>query len=698
MPRQTPQPLLAIAWPMPLLVVSITLVAALSAAQRSRAAEKVYASDQDDRPQAAVASDQEDLSSRPRKPLRAPPVESKPQPPPVRIRIGNETPIGSPDATELPPSPVDDEFDSSGDVAPRPQAGRQAPSPEQQPAAEEPTDDAPQTPEFDKPEAMILKGAQPGESTLAEVERDWGKPNAAITQDGIARQEFDLEPFEKATIFFKDNIVATIALDLREPFSAETVAQEMDLARFVAAPVADESGEVLGWAFPERGVLFRFADGAPGEVIKIILEPLTPEPFALRAELYLDSQVTAGLSDCQQALRLDPKHAQSLWLRARLLTSVGQAAAALESAQAAVESDPASQDYRMTLVRCLDQAGEYSAALDQARQLAARADIDQWTLAQAHMLLGDLLAGQARNYREASEHHTQAIKLAQPFLNDKRKAISRQVRQLLVEAHLAMAYDVAWGNWKGKESVVGKWLDKAATVAGSSQDDPAVKFRLASQALAALVGLQGEADPAAWGDTALASGLSMLATTDDALLRQQLEWQLGAALYDALQAHHLRGQHVEALRFGQLSLEHLQASLANDEPTPNQGYLLGRVSFRMGVIHAVHDKDHRQALVWFDKALPFVNQSLQSPTCDIGRAGETLVSMAVSYWEVGERQAALRLSEQGLQMIEQAVRDGQLDDNALHVPQSNLAFMQRAMGPGQPAQETARQGGKIRQR
>ncbi len=197
------------------------------------------------------------------------------------------------------------------------------------------------------------------------------------------------------------------------------------------------------------------------------------------------------------------------------------------------------------------------------------------------------------------------------------------------------------------------------------------------------------------------SGAPTEATTDDADLRQQLEWELGAALYDALQAHHLRGEHDQAIKYGELAMEHLEASLGDKEPTPSQGYLLGRVSFRMGVIHAVHDKDHRQALVCFEKALPFVNRSLQSPACDVGRAGETLVSMAVSYWEVGDRRAAVRLSEQGLQMIEQAVRDGQLESHSLHVPESNLAFMQRALGhgpEGEPAEATAQQKRSIRQR
>ena len=54
------------------------------------------------------------------------------------------------------------------------------------------------------------------------------------------------------------------------------------------------------------------------------------------------------------------------------------------------------------------------------------------------------------------------------------------------------------------------------------------------------------------------------------------------------------------------------------------------------------------------------------------RHGETFVSMAISCWEVNQHEEAVRLTKQGLDLMEQAANDGQLDKSALAVPYSNL--------------------------
>ena len=65
---------------------------------------------------------------------------------------------------------------------------------------------------------------------------------------------------------------------------------------------------------------------------------------------------------------------------------------------------------------------------------------------------------------------------------------------------------------------------------------------------------------------------------------------------------------------------------------------------------------------------------------DLGRYGETFVSMGVSYWEAGQRQKAVALSEKGIKWMERAVRQGTLDQSALSVPYNNLAVMHRKLG------------------
>ena len=79
------------------------------------------------------------------------------------------------------------------------------------------------------------------------------------------------------------------------------------------------------------------------------------------------------------------------------------------------------------------------------------------------------------------------------------------------------------------------------------------------------------------------------------------------------------------------------------------------------------------------------------------RHGEAFVGMGVSYWEAGQREKAVALTQKGVGWMEQAAKQGTLDRSALAVPYSNLAAMHRKLGAdnqadhlrgnGQPHQE-----------
>ncbi len=95
--------------------------------------------------------------------------------------------------------------------------------------------------------------------------------------------------------------------------------------------------------------------------------------------------------------------------------------------------------------------------------------------------------------------------------------------------------------------------------------------------------------------------------------------------------------------------------------SPSSAFLLGRLYFRLGTIHALGNHDHRTAVAWFDKAIPLLERpSPNELTADLGRHGETFVSMGVSYWEAGQREKAVALTEKGIKWMEQAVKQDTL--------------------------------------
>ncbi|HEX5447334.1 MAG TPA: tetratricopeptide repeat protein, partial [Pirellulales bacterium] len=103
--------------------------------------------------------------------------------------------------------------------------------------------------------------------------------------------------------------------------------------------------------------------------------------------------------------------------------------------------------------------------------------------------------------------------------------------------------------------------------------------------------------------------------------------------------------------------------------------------------YAVEIGDHAKAIEWFQTATPLLEKPVPATAVDAGIHGETFVSMAVSYWDQGNRREALRLTSQGLKLMEQAVADGVLESKALAVPYGNLASMHQDMGQFEEAQK-----------
>jgi len=105
----------------------------------------------------------------------------------------------------------------------------------------------------------------------------------------------------------------------------------------------------------------------------------------------------------------------------------------------------------------------------------------------------------------------------------------------------------------------------------------------------------------------------------------------------------------------------------------------------MGAVYAIHVKDPEKAVVWFERAVPLLERPIPAALADAGRHGESFVSMGVSYWATGNHDEALRLTRQGMKLMEQAVKDGTLDEAALRVPYTNLATMHRFLGDDEQA-------------
>ncbi len=541
-----------------------------------------------------------------------------------------------------------------------------------------------------KVETAAFNRITPGESTLADVEKAWGQPQRARKQGNSLLHLYAIKPFEQIEVAFRQGKVASIVVRLHQILPAKELAGQLELGHFRPVLVSSDLGEILGQVYPERGVLFSFtpsdtAGTATMNVAEIIIEPVNAESFILRAETNLDAEPALSLQDIEQALKLENGGAKAHWLHGRALAARGNLDKAVVSATRAVRFDPKNVQYRLARAQILGHIGRLNEAIQEAKRAIKMSEDRPQLKARALCLVGDLLAsGPVPNYNAAIEYHMRAVKTADSLTRDPHPAVRLIAKEVLVDAHLGAAHDIAWGNWKQKEKAVDRWLSRANRCADDLIENEAAteehRFRVATRALAACVGVRGGLDCTGWTNVAVRSGRKLLDGCRDPHRKAQLEWDLGMALYDALQVCQMREDQTGALKYGKQAVVYL--TMTDDgSRTATAGYLLGRLYFRLGAIHAVTDDNHDDAIVWFEKALPLLRRPIPEEAMpDLGRHGETFVSMGVSYWEAGQRDKALELTQTGVDLMQRAVRLGYLDESALSVPYNNLASMHRKIG------------------
>lgn len=552
-----------------------------------------------------------------------------------------------------------------------------------------------------------FNGILPGVSTMEDVRKVWGEPTARAEQDGDLLHLYEVGLFSRVETHFRDGKVVGIVVHLEKAYPAKLVAEHLQLHNVRPVLVSDPQGMVIGQAFPEKGVLFGFSSsGEVGKasmlVTQIVLDPVSAEPFVLRAETFLENDPESAEKDLRVALRLDPAHARAHWLLAKSYILLGSANSSLAAARQAVTLAPHEPQFRLTLAQILASMGEREAALRELQTVVAAAESRPHLKARAVCALGDLNANaEPPDYKRAVDYYTEAIKIAHPIASDAHPAYRLTAKEVLVDAHIGAARSIAWGPWEQKEIVVPRWLERAGTAADELAKEggsPLFRIRVAAAALNAAVGVPNGLDPQPWIARLEDAAPAALAEAGG-LRRLQIQWDIGVALYDAVQCFQIRGEHDLALQYGTEAAELLEGGQASRTLQQSDYYLMGRLYFRLGAIHAIAKEDHDSAVRFFDKAVPMLQKAAAGTTgLSAGRLGETFVSMGVSYWESNQAAKAMELTEQGIKLLEAAVQSGAMDAAALEVPQSNLKAMRRQArtssaadtSPGGPASPVPR--------
>ena len=304
------------------------------------------------------------------------------------------------------------------------------------------------------------------------------------------------------------------------------------------------------------------------------------------------------------------------------------------------------------------------------------------------------LSGKAADYRAAVEHFTESIRLAAPLLSKRSPAVQAATREVLLDAHLGTALAIAEGTWQQKSRVIPKWIVRGETVVkehqGGEPERQILELQLCRGALAVAAATTESIEPLPWVKRLLVLRDTINETISDPWRRRQIDWDVGQGLADAITAAQLRGDASDMLDNATLTAAYLERGAEHRELTDAERKQLGDLMFRIGILHSLQRGDHATAVTWFDRTIPLWNANERfERDGELGRLGESYVSMAISYWQVERREDALELGRRGVDLMVTAVDAGQLEERALAVAYGNLATMYAEQGDNDRARSYA---------
>jgi tetratricopeptide (TPR) repeat protein len=545
-------------------------------------------------------------------------------------------------------------------------------------------------------EPAKFNGIQPGTSTKKDVTAAWGAPVNTSKNGDTTVLTYQTDPFKSIDVLITEGKVSAIKIELQGTLPPKRLAKQLSLDKIDSAVVSDEKGIALGESYPERGVLFIFAPAdesnaganispAP-KVTHVVIQPLDANAFALRAESRLHGPYEQNIRDLEMALKLDSEMAQAHWLLADIYLATGQADKAESESAAALEVEPDNSAYQLRHAEALELVGRYDDAVREVRTVLDRGTTAPVVKAQAfHAMAALATLGEKSIASKAVSFDTKAIEIADSLATSKNVKERRAAKQVLIEAHLSIARAISHQEYKGKTEAISEWIGRASGLAEGaiSTDGGSLELRLlvARQALGALASMKPTKDPAAFVTEAQDTANALKQQYDDDLWQRRIKWELGEAYYHAVRIELVRNETSTALRYGQSAIENLADGAETRQAVHDSELLVGQLYFQIGAIYAVLKQDHKSAAQWYDKAVPLL--TAPQPVSDLltpQLEGEELVSMGVSYWQVGEKDRALDLTLNGATMTQQAVDRGVLPKSSLAVPYGNLATMYKQLG------------------
>ena len=321
-------------------------------------------------------------------------------------------------------------------------------------------------------EAPSLHGVTPGVTNMEEMDKAWGAAKEIRKQDDMTMRLYEVAGFPHVEASCRDGKVLSIVIRLEKDAPPDFVAQRLGMAKIEPVLISNELGELLGQAYPERGVLFLFEPG--GTVTKpsmkvnsIVLEPIAPSRSCCAGN---ESRRPSGRQPARsrrgrEASARERPGAVAALPRAGILRRIRQGGQRRDRG----DSSGAARDprYHATRAQARAQAGMLQEATEEAKQTIELAKQRPHVQARAFCLLGDVAASgpQARLQAGPGLSHAGREIGDAPLTGSEHPAVRIAAEEVALDAHMGAARHRLEQHATEKEKAVGVWLDKASDFA-----------------------------------------------------------------------------------------------------------------------------------------------------------------------------------------------------------------------------------------
>ena len=231
----------------------------------------------------------------------------------------------------------------------------------------------------------IVSGVRPGES-LVQLTDQWGEGETVSTGPSQRVLAYSVESFKHVEVTVVDDAVRTISIHLDTPMLPETLIRQLKLVDARPVNVPDDSGELLGQAFPERGVLFSLTPdgqrGARGDRKSRRYAVRAPRKMIGKA-----ARTRPGRSELC-ALPTTAKRPSTLRLRAKVYATVARYEEMLADVEAALAAEPDQPLYHLTHAEILGRQGNFEDAGKETKDVLSTASLPEELKAKSAMPAG----------------------------------------------------------------------------------------------------------------------------------------------------------------------------------------------------------------------------------------------------------------------------------------------------------------------